>query len=49
MAAEAAGRAYITHDLDLKASLTARAEAWIALGEAADRQSALVQNPPPGA
>ena len=42
MAAEAAGRAYITTDQQLKATLTARSEAWIALGETADRQGGLV-------
>ncbi|HYC98232.1 hypothetical protein [Brevundimonas sp.] len=42
MAAEAAGRAYITTDEILKAQLTAHAEAWAALGEMADRQDALL-------
>lgn len=48
MAAEAAGRAYITLDLKLRAALTARSAAWIALGETADRQGGLVQGLPPG-
>jgi hypothetical protein len=40
MAAEAAGRAYITTDENLKAQLTAHADAWAKLGEMADRQDA---------
>lgn len=40
MAAEAAGRAYITTDQSLKAHLTAHADAWVRLGEMADRQDA---------
>ncbi len=47
MAAEAAGRAYITHDQTLKAALTARSEAWVVLGETADRQGGWVKDPPP--
>lgn len=42
MAAEAAGRAYITTDEVLRAQLTAQAQAWEALGERADRQDALL-------
>lgn len=47
MAAEAAGRAYITHDQTLKAALTARSEAWVVLGETADRQGGWVKDPLP--
>lgn len=48
MAAEAAGRAYITLDLNLKAALNARSRAWVALGEIADQQGGLVLGLPPG-
>lgn len=44
MAAEAAGRAYITTNEVLKAHLTAHSDAWVALGEEADRQDALVRD-----
>ncbi|HZW16329.1 MAG TPA: hypothetical protein VFF66_08755 [Brevundimonas sp.] len=42
MAAEAAGRAYVTTDEVLRAQLTAHALAWEALGERADRHDALL-------
>ena len=48
LAAEAAGRAYITHDQTLKAALNARSRAWVVLGETADRQGGLVLGLPPG-
>lgn len=44
MAAEAAGRAYITTDTDLKAHLSAQAEAWVRLGEMADRQDGVMKD-----
>jgi len=43
MAAEAAGRAYITTDDSLKAHLIAHSEAWVKMGEMADRQDALIR------
>lgn len=42
MAAEAAGRAYITKNETLKAHLTANSQAWIFLGEVADQQDAML-------
>lgn len=44
MAAEAAGRAYITTDENLKAHLTAHAQAWVRLGEMADWQDTMVED-----
>lgn len=43
MAAEAAGRAYITNDEGLKRHLTAHAAEWVRLGELADRQDAVLK------
>ena len=42
MAAEAAGRAYITHDEKLRAHFTADSQSWVFLGEVADRQDAML-------
>ncbi len=42
MAAEAAGRAYITDDEGLKRRLTAQAAEWVRLGELADQQDGRV-------
>ncbi|HVL42840.1 MAG TPA: hypothetical protein VM348_11835 [Brevundimonas sp.] len=42
MAAEAAGRAYITKNETLKAHLNDNAQAWVYLGNLADKQDALV-------
>ena len=44
MAAEAAGRAYITADEKLKAHFTAHAEAWVRLGVMADWQDAQIKD-----
>ncbi len=45
MAAEAAGRAYITKNETLKAHLTANSEAWVFLGEVADQQDSMLNFP----
>lgn len=42
MAAEAAGRAYITKDETLRAHFTADSQSWVFLGEVADRQDAML-------
>ncbi|MDP3803408.1 hypothetical protein [Brevundimonas sp.] len=46
MAAEAAGRAYITPDEGLKARLLRDARAWVRRGERADVREALAANLP---
>jgi hypothetical protein len=45
MASEAAGQAYITTNLPLKARLEARAQEWVRLGEEADKQDVRNQRP----
>lgn len=44
MAAEAAGKAYISTDPELKRLLSAHSEAWLRVAETADRQDALIHD-----
>lgn len=45
LASEAAGQAYITTNIPLKAWLEAHAQEWVRLGEAADKQHAVNEKP----